>query len=210
MCAGWRAPETFTQGLLQEVSLKADVYMYGCFMFECMTGRIPYHFNTTGTALADDDRAYTLARAHGVPLLCPLLAALPDLPTSEDVITLRKMHPSLDPLSAAIAVDRLSFVMRPSIARDMLVKLVSDCLSDSGVLRPDMGPAVNECGEVRLDTVLGRLITIQQQLKVGTLQSLDATVGASDAVALCLYDGPREVLDDFAGSSDSLEVSVSL
>lgn len=44
-CIAWRAPETFTSvGGRQGMSVKTDVYMFGCFMLEVITGREPLYW----------------------------------------------------------------------------------------------------------------------------------------------------------------------
>ena len=49
--SAWRAPETFTTGDTQVASPRTDVFMFGCFMLEVLTGREPWWWLPSNEAL---------------------------------------------------------------------------------------------------------------------------------------------------------------
>ncbi len=170
-----RAPESLEErdgG--HEVSLKTDVFMFAGFMLECLTGLVPFHFNSTKAVIPPDDPVFQRTILSGYALLVPLLEALPKQPYSDDIFKLRRAHPDLDPLSAARIVGRLSFIIPPCPILDMLVQLMHDCFAFEAAARPDMGPAITDTGGPRPDTVLGRLILMQS---------------APQTLAACAYGG---------------------
>ena len=158
-----------------------------------MTGLTPFYLNTTGLPLARDDPAFQLAKDADMLMLVPLLNALPQLPDGERMYQLRLLHPNLDPLSAAIAVNRLQFVVRPGKIRDELMKLVQQCLLPDNASRPHMGPALSDSSfdasgqprlpELQTDTVLGRLLAIKALYCASSEETDGAPIGLCAAAS---------------------------
>jgi eukaryotic-like serine/threonine-protein kinase len=88
--AAYLSPE---QALGEEVTAAADVYSLGCVLFECLTGRTPYVFDT----LAE------LAVKHREEPITPLRELRPDIPEELEAVVMRSLarNPEYRPPSAA-------------------------------------------------------------------------------------------------------------
>jgi eukaryotic-like serine/threonine-protein kinase len=88
--AAYLSPE---QALGEEVTAAADVYSLGCVLFECLTGRTPYVFDT----LAE------LAVKHREEPITPVRELRPEIPEELEAVVMRSLarNPEYRPPSAA-------------------------------------------------------------------------------------------------------------
>ena len=88
--AAYLAPE---QALGEEVTAAADIYSLGCVLFECLTGRTPYVFDT----LAE------LAVKHREEPITPVRELRPEIPEELEAVVMRSLarNPEYRPPSAA-------------------------------------------------------------------------------------------------------------
>ena len=88
--AAYLSPE---QALGEEVTAAADIYSFGCVLYECLTGRTPYVFET----LAE------LAVKHREEPITPVRERRPGLPEAIEAVVMRSLarNPEYRPPSAA-------------------------------------------------------------------------------------------------------------
>ncbi len=88
--AAYLSPE---QALGEEVTAAADIYSLGCVLYECMTGRTPYVFDT----LAE------LAVKHREEPITPVRELRPEIPEKLEAVVMRSLarNPEYRPPSAA-------------------------------------------------------------------------------------------------------------
>jgi serine/threonine-protein kinase len=88
--AAYLSPE---QALGEEVTAAADIYSFGCVLYECLTGRTPYVFET----LAE------LAVKHRQEPITPVRELRPDIPEALEAVVMRSLarNPEYRPPSAA-------------------------------------------------------------------------------------------------------------
>ncbi len=93
MSAAWQAPETFVEvdGGKQEVSFKTDVFMFGCVIYEVLTGCVPYHWLRSAQSVilyrARDLSQSPLDAAVAEGKLCFVVA---DTPTRASLVQLAR------------------------------------------------------------------------------------------------------------------------
>jgi serine/threonine protein kinase len=94
--AAYLAPE---QALGEEVTASADIYSFGCVLYECLTGRPPYVFDT----LAE------LAFKHQSEPICPVREIRPEVPAELEAVVMRCLarNPDYRPPSAAAIAEEL-------------------------------------------------------------------------------------------------------
>lgn len=132
MFAAWRAPETFVSvGGQQEVSAKTDVYMFGCFMLEMLTGQEPLWW----------------IGAQGGRM--------------EEVIFLRRSRPEVCPLEFAEeagVLDVSGVVDEPGVWGTVadIVALIRGCMAYSRANRPDMATVMVALESFRDNPEAGR------------------------------------------------------
>jgi serine/threonine-protein kinase len=95
--AAYLSPE---QALGEEVTAAADIYSLGCVLYECLTGRTPYVFET----LAE------LAVKHRQEPIQPLRELRPEVPEGIEAVVMRCLarNPDYRPPSAAAVAQELS------------------------------------------------------------------------------------------------------
>ena len=95
--AAYLSPE---QALGEEVTAAADIYSFGCVLYECLTGRTPYVFET----LAE------LAVKHKQEPIKPLRELRPDVSTELEAVVMRCLarNPAYRPPSAAALARELA------------------------------------------------------------------------------------------------------
>ena len=88
--AAYLSPE---QALGEEVTAAADIYSLGCVLYECLTGRTPYVFDT----LAE------LAVKHREEPIAPVRELRPEIPEELEAVVMRSLarNPEYRPPSAA-------------------------------------------------------------------------------------------------------------
>jgi len=88
--AAYLSPE---QALGEEVTAAADIYSFGCVLYECLTGRTPYVFET----LAE------LAVKHREEPITPVRELRPEIPEGLEAVVMRSLarNPEYRPPSAA-------------------------------------------------------------------------------------------------------------
>jgi len=88
--AAYLSPE---QALGEEVTAAADIYSFGCVLYECLTGRTPYVFQT----LAE------LAVKHREEPITPVRELRPEIPEGLEAVVMRSLarNPEYRPPSAA-------------------------------------------------------------------------------------------------------------
>ena len=88
--AAYLSPE---QALGEEVTAAADIYSFGCVLYECLTGRTPYVFET----LAE------LAVKHRQEPITPVRELRPEIPEALEAVVMRSLarNPEYRPPSAA-------------------------------------------------------------------------------------------------------------
>jgi serine/threonine-protein kinase len=88
--AAYLSPE---QALGEEVTAAADIYSFGCVLYECLTGRTPYVFET----LAE------LAVKHREEPITPVRELRPEIPEGLEAVVMRSLarNPGYRPPSAA-------------------------------------------------------------------------------------------------------------
>jgi eukaryotic-like serine/threonine-protein kinase len=88
--AAYLSPE---QALGEEVTAAADIYSFGCVLYECLTGRTPYTFET----LAE------LAIKHKQEPITPVRELRPEIPEGLEAVVMRCLarNPDYRPPSAA-------------------------------------------------------------------------------------------------------------
>lgn len=88
--AAYLSPE---QALGEEVTAAADIYSLGCVLYECLTGRTPYVFDT----LAE------LAVKHREEPITPVREVRPEIPEEIEAVVMRSLarNPEYRPPSAA-------------------------------------------------------------------------------------------------------------
>jgi serine/threonine-protein kinase len=88
--AAYLSPE---QALGEEVTAAADIYSFGCVLYECLTGRTPYVFET----LAE------LAVKHRQEAITPVRELRPEIPEDLEAVVMRSLarNPEYRPSSAA-------------------------------------------------------------------------------------------------------------
>jgi eukaryotic-like serine/threonine-protein kinase len=94
--AAYLAPE---QALGEEVTASADIYSFGCVLYECLTGRTPYMFDT----LAE------LAFKHQSEPICPVREIREEVPAELEAVVMRCLarNPDYRPPSAAVIAEEL-------------------------------------------------------------------------------------------------------
>jgi serine/threonine protein kinase len=88
--AAYLSPE---QALGEDVTAAADIYSFGCVLYECLTGRTPYVFET----LAE------LAVKHRQESITPVRELRPEIPEALEAVVMRSLarNPEYRPPSAA-------------------------------------------------------------------------------------------------------------
>ena len=94
--AAYLAPE---QALGEEVTAAADIYSFGCVLYECLTGRPPYVFDT----LAE------LAFKHQSEPIRPVREIRPEVPAELEAVVMRCLarNPDYRPSSAGAIAEEL-------------------------------------------------------------------------------------------------------
>jgi serine/threonine protein kinase len=94
--AAYLAPE---QALGEEVTASADIYSFGCVLYECLAGRPPYVFDT----LAE------LTFKHQSEPICPVQEIRPEVPAELEAVVMRCLarNPDYRPPSAAAIAEEL-------------------------------------------------------------------------------------------------------
>ena len=95
--AAYLSPE---QALGEEVTAAADIYSLGCVLYECLTGRTPYVFDT----LAE------LAVKHREEPITPVRELSPEIPEEIEAVVMRSLarNPEYRPPSAAVLGQELA------------------------------------------------------------------------------------------------------
>jgi hypothetical protein len=150
--SGWRAPETLVDidGTgKQVVSFKTDVYMFGCLIYEVLTGEEPFFWLPSGLLIA----GYRMRDPLNIP----------------------------NPLDAAAAEGKLSFVMTESPVRTALELLSKCCMKQAPAERPDMGGVL-----AALDNLRNKRSLIESE--AGPVGDYDAmnVLGLQVSVCVCV------------------------
>jgi serine/threonine protein kinase len=116
--SGWRAPETLVEiNGKQVVSFKTDVYMFGCLIYEVLTGEDPFFWLPSGVSIA----GYRMRDPLNIP----------------------------NPLDAAAAEGKLSYVMADSPVRTALESLSRHCMKQVPEERPNMISVLESLDDIR-------------------------------------------------------------
>jgi eukaryotic-like serine/threonine-protein kinase len=106
--AAYLAPE---QALGEEVTAAADIYSLGCVLYECLTGRTPYVFET----LAE------LAVKHREEPIRPVRELRPEIPEGLEAVVMRSLarNPEYRPPSAAALGQELAATAPDDVTRPL-------------------------------------------------------------------------------------------
>jgi serine/threonine protein kinase len=106
--AAYLSPE---QALGEEVTAAADIYSFGCVLYECLTGRTPYVFDT----LAE------LAVKHREEPVRPVRELRPEIPEGIEAVVMRSLarNPEYRPPSAAALGQELAATAPDDVTRPL-------------------------------------------------------------------------------------------
>jgi eukaryotic-like serine/threonine-protein kinase len=106
--AAYLSPE---QALGEEVTAAADIYSFGCVLYECLTGRTPYVFET----LAE------LAVKHRQEPIRPVRELRPEIPEGIEAVVMRSLarNPEYRPPSAAALGQELAATAPEDVTRPL-------------------------------------------------------------------------------------------
>ena len=106
--AAYLSPE---QALGEEVTAAADIYSFGCVLYECLTGRTPYVFET----LAE------LAVKHREEPITPVRELRPEIPEGLEAVVMRSLarNPEYRPPSAAALGQELAGSAADDVTRPL-------------------------------------------------------------------------------------------
>jgi serine/threonine-protein kinase len=106
--AAYLSPE---QALGEEVTAAADIYSLGCVLYECLTGRTPYVFDT----LAE------LAVKHREEPITPVREVRPEIPEEIEAVVMRSLarNPEYRPPSAAALGQELAGETTDDVTRPL-------------------------------------------------------------------------------------------
>ena len=106
--AAYLSPE---QALGEEVTAAADIYSFGCVLYECLAGRTPYVFDT----LAE------LAVKHREEPIKPVRELRPEVPESLEAVVMRTLarNPEYRPPSAAALGQELAGAAPDDVTRPL-------------------------------------------------------------------------------------------
>ena len=106
--AAYLSPE---QALGEEVTAAADIYSFGCVLYECLTGRTPYVFET----LAE------LAFKHREEPITPVRELRPEIPEGLEAVVMRSLarNPEYRPPSAAALGQELAGSAADDVTRPL-------------------------------------------------------------------------------------------
>ena len=193
--AAWRAPETFTvAGGKQEVSFKTDVYMFGVVILEVATGTEPFHWLSSGEAIAmyrGRNPANIINPYDAALLEGQLTSVMADTPARNALLLLAQWCMKLSPAD------------RPSL--DGVMRCLDDIRSRRAVLethdqmqsRYGVGAALALAGSAEL---MSRVTVLEAEL-VRVLPLLLYWLILCIFPCMCLCVAMREKLDVLAGTS---------
>jgi eukaryotic-like serine/threonine-protein kinase len=106
--AAYLSPE---QALGEEVTASADIYSFGCVLYECLTGRPPYVFET----LAE------LAVKQREEAIRPVRELRPEIPEALEAVVMQSLarNPEYRPPSAAVLGRELAGTARDDVTRPL-------------------------------------------------------------------------------------------
>ncbi len=106
--AAYLSPE---QALGEEVTAAADIYSFGCVLYECLTGRTPYVFETLTE----------LAVKHRQEPITPVRERRPEIPEGLEAVVMRSLarNPEYRPPSAAALGQELAATAPDDVTRPL-------------------------------------------------------------------------------------------
>lgn len=129
LVSAWRAPETFIPDAdgKQVVTLAADVFMFGCFMLEVLTGSDPWWFMSDGSL---KDTRY---------------------PPRMGEVRHTQYRPDANPLDDAKAAGKVSYLVKdpPAALITALEAVMRQCFAVEPAARPDIQAVLAELQQVR-------------------------------------------------------------